>query len=48
MRRRAIVRVMADASEQQRLRARLAERSALFSEEQFMSEMQAIVADFRE
>ena len=44
----AIRRVIGDAAEQERLRAALAARSALFGEERFMREMQAIVAAFRE
>jgi glycosyltransferase involved in cell wall biosynthesis len=44
----SIVRVIGDAAEQQRLRDVLAARSALFDEQRFMSELQGIVADFRE
>jgi glycosyltransferase involved in cell wall biosynthesis len=44
----AILRVVRDSAEQDRLRAILAVRSALFSEDRFMREIQAIVADFRE
>jgi glycosyltransferase involved in cell wall biosynthesis len=44
----AILRVIGDAAEQDRLRTGLAARSALFNEERFMSEIQSIVADFRE
>jgi glycosyltransferase involved in cell wall biosynthesis len=44
----AILRVIRDDAEQDRLRAVLAARSALFDEQRFMSEMQAIVAGFRE
>jgi glycosyltransferase involved in cell wall biosynthesis len=44
----AILRVIANETEQERLRTRLAERAPLFSEERFMREMQGIVAGFRE
>lgn len=44
----SILHVIGDAAEQERLRSFLASRSEQFSEERFMSEMQAIVADFRE
>jgi glycosyltransferase involved in cell wall biosynthesis len=43
-----IARVLASDADQQRLRASLAERSERFSESRFTSEIQAIVADFRE
>ena len=44
----SIVRVVRNEAEQDRLRTLLAARSELFSEGRFMSEMQTIVADFRE
>ena len=43
----SITRVLSDAGEQDRLRAQLADRSKLFSEQRFMSEMQELVATFR-